>query len=339
MLQDYKTDVAVMILFFNRPEPLARVFAEVRRARPSQLFLYQDGPRSEADMPGIEACRKVVADIDWQCAVHRNYQTENAGCDPSNFRAQRWALATVDRCIFLEDDSIPAQSFFPFCKELLDRYADDPRIMMISGHNTEETWTRSPYDYLFTDTMNIWGWASWRRVISLWDTAYSFLDDADTMRLLRQETRRRGLRPEMIDAAKDHRASGREYYETLLWTAMLLNNGLAIVPTRNLITNLGAAAGSVHYSAQLATQPRRLRRLFTMGRHELDFPLRHPKHIIDDADYHDAFFRTHAWGHPWIKIGRSMEELALNLRHGQLRPIAKAVRLRIKKWMGLNRYK
>ena len=51
--QPAKVDVAVLILFFNRPERLKEVFDEVRKARPSRLFLYQDGPRGEADMAGI----------------------------------------------------------------------------------------------------------------------------------------------------------------------------------------------------------------------------------------------------------------------------------------------
>ena len=67
-------DVSVLILFFNRPKLLAQVFEQVKKARPARLFLYQDGPRGERDMPGIEACRKVVADIDWECEVHHNYQ-------------------------------------------------------------------------------------------------------------------------------------------------------------------------------------------------------------------------------------------------------------------------
>lgn len=67
-------DVAVLILFFNRPRQLAQVFEQVKKARPSRLFLYQDGPRGEKDLPGIEACRQVVADIDWECEVHQLYQ-------------------------------------------------------------------------------------------------------------------------------------------------------------------------------------------------------------------------------------------------------------------------
>ena len=38
-------DVSVLILFFNRSDVLEKVFAEVRKARPARLFLYQDGPR------------------------------------------------------------------------------------------------------------------------------------------------------------------------------------------------------------------------------------------------------------------------------------------------------
>ena len=51
-------DVPVLILFFNRPQQLSQVFEQVRKARPSKLFLYQDGPRGERDLPGIKACRE-----------------------------------------------------------------------------------------------------------------------------------------------------------------------------------------------------------------------------------------------------------------------------------------
>lgn len=82
-------DVAVLILFFNRPRQLAQVFEQVKKARPSRLFLYQDGPRGEKDLLGIEACRQVVADIDWECEVHQLYQEKNYGCDPSEYISDR----------------------------------------------------------------------------------------------------------------------------------------------------------------------------------------------------------------------------------------------------------
>ena len=142
----------------------------------------------------------------------------------------------------------------------------------------------------------------------------------------------------MLRMCRDHRESGREYYETIHWAAMMFGSGLAIVPTRNLINNLGAATESVHYSNSLATMPRRLRRMFTMPRYELEWPLRHPRYVIENVEYKEMVYRTQAYGHPWIKIGRSLEELALNLRHGNLRVIARALRNRVNKMLGRARH-
>ena len=337
-MQPYKTDVAVLIIFFNRPDHLGKVFAQVRQARPSQLFLYQDGPRGQRDMPGIEACRHIVADIDWQCDVHRKYQERNYGCDPSEYIAQKWAFSIADRCIVLEDDDVPSLSFFTFCKEMLDRYADDRRVWMIAGFNPEEQ-TPRPYDYMFTSVFSIWGWASWRRVIDTWDDTYAFLDDPDAMSRLNAVMRQRAYCRDTLRACYDHRASGKAYYETIFWASMVLNSGLAIMPTRNMINNLGATDGSTHYTGSLQTMPRRLRRLFTMRRFELQGPLRHPQHIIEDVDFKNQVYRTYAYGHPWIKAARSMEELWLNLRYANFAYIGRAIKNRILKMTGRARHK
>ena len=170
-------DISVLILFFNRPDHLSEVFVEVKKARPARLFLYQDGPRNENDLPGIEACRKVVEQIDWDCEVHRKYQERNYGCDPSEYLSQKWAFSLTDKCIVLEDDDVPSQSFFPFCKEMLDRYEHDERITMVAGFNEDETTEDVPDSYFFTSVFSIWGWASWRRVIDRWEGDYAFLND------------------------------------------------------------------------------------------------------------------------------------------------------------------
>ncbi len=323
----------VLILFFNRPQSLQPVFDTVRQARPHHLFLYQDGPRGDRDLPGIEACREVVSHVDWPCEVHRLYQEKNYGCDPSEFLAQRWALSIVDRCIFLEDDDIPSQSFFRFCDEMLERYKDDARVSMVAGFNTEDEWA-SPYDYLFTSTLSIWGWATWRRVVEQWDEHYTWLDNAETVARMEDVMRRRGDRMEMLRMARDHRASGKAFYETILWAHMMQTNTLAVMPTKNLVRNLGPAGDSVHFSATLETLPTRLRRLHTMQPHDLQWPLRHPPVMVDDIAFHDAVYRTHAWNNPGIKVRRSLEELWLNLRRGNFGEITKAVRRRISKWTG-----
>jgi len=333
-----KIDVAILLVFFNRPGTFEKVFRAVKEARPSRLFLYQDGPRGAKDMPGIEACRRIAEDIDWECDVKHLYQERNYGCDPSGYISQKWAFSMADKCIVLEDDSVPTQSFFPFCKEMLDRYEHDERVWMVAGFNSDEQTKDVAGDYFFTSVFSIWGWASWKRVIDTWDADYRFMDDPQTLRQLRQLIAQRQLRPDFLKMCADHKASGKAYYETIFWPSMLLNSGLAIMPTRNQINNIGAIEDSTHFST-LNTMPAALRRIFTMKRIEQSFPLIHPPHIIEHVAFKERVYRRHAWGHPWIKTRYAFIELWLNLRHGHFKQIGKSMAKRVRMWLGTEKHR
>ena len=340
MKHPFKTDIAVLMLFFNRADTFRHVFEEVRKARPSKLFLYQDGPRGARDMAGIEACREVVADenIDWECEVHRNYLTTNQGCDPSGYLSHQWAFSLADKVIVLEDDVVPSQSFFPFCKEMLDKYEHDERITMIAGFNIDEVSPDCHESYFFTTAFSIWGWASWRRVAERWDPTYSFIRDPQAMQKLEAIVKERNLRKDMLQMFRDHSQSGKEYFETIYWSDMLLHDGLAIMPSKNQINNIGLMADSTHFSAELKTTPHRIRKMFTMKRHELDFPLVHPARVEENRDYLERLYIINAWNHPWIKVQNSIEELFLNLRYGRFSHIGKSFTRRLRKWLGTDRH-
>ena len=336
-----KTDIAVLLLFFTRSDTFRQVFDAVRQARPSKLLLYQDGPRDEGDMPGIEACREIVSDahIDWECEVHRQYLDHNQGCDPSGFLSHQWAFSIADKVIILEDDVVPSQSFFPFCKEMLDRYEHDERISMIAGFNIDEVTADCSDSYFFTSAFSIWGWASWRRVAERWDPTYGFIRDQKAMEKLERVAKERNLRKDMLQMFRDHSQSGKAYFETIYWSDMLLNDCLAIMPQQNQINNIGLMADSTHFSAELKTTPHRIRRMFTMQRHELSFPLKHPQGVTENKAYLERLYRANAWNHPWIKVQNSIEELLLNLRYGNFAHIAQSITRRIRKWTGTEKHK
>jgi hypothetical protein len=221
---------------------------------------------------------------------------------------------------------------------MLDRYADDERITMIAGFNHEEK-TDAPYDYLFTTVFSIWGWASWRRVFNQCDEHYSMLDDPFNRHQLEAYVANRhegGI--EMWRKMQKHKASGNAIYESIIWSACTLNSGLTIVPTKNLIQNSAVSEESAHFQSSLKTLPRAMQRLLTMPMHELQWPLRHPKYVIENVEYKHRVYRIMAWGHPWIKIGRSLEELYRNLRYGQFGQIRNAIAARIQKLAGRSDY-
>lgn len=325
-------DVSVLVVFFNRPTMLAQVFAQIQKARPARLFLYQDGARNEQDIPLIEACREIVSHIDWECEVHRLYQERNFGCDPSGYLAHTWAFSLTDKCIVLEDDCVPALSFFQFCKEMLDKYENDPRVWMISGFNYDEI-SDVPYDYFFTSAFTISGWASWRRVIDHWDEHYSFLDDPFNRKQLAEVIKDRKYRSTFIETCEFHRKQNKAFFETIFWSSMMLNSALAIKPTRNMICNIGTSADSTHFAGSEKILPRPLRRIFTMKQLETEFPLKHPHYVIEYLPHKKNTYRILGWGHPYRKIARSFEELYLNVRYGNFKNIGRSIKYRIRKWL------
>lgn len=327
-------DVPVLLIFFNRPGCFVQVFEQVKKARPSKLFLYQDGARegNERDKIGVEKCRAIAENIDWECEVQRLYQKRNFGCDPSEYIAQKWAFSHVDKCIILEDDDVPSQSFFPFCKELLEKYTDDERINMICGMNNLES-VNSPYSYLFTETGSIWGWATWKRVVDEWEPNYDFLSDDYNLAQLKNYLERANFSPdEKIAIWESECKSGVEHYETILGSNQFLRHRLNIVPTRNMIINVGnTPEGSTHSMSSLNLIPKGLRRIYTMKSYEIEFPLKHPKYMINDVEFQRQLFRVMGWGHPFVQAYRRIEKAILILRHEGLRAVTQKVKSTLQK--------
>ncbi len=282
-----KIDISVLLIFFVREESLKLVFEQIREARPSRLFLYQDGARKgiSSDIINIQRCRDIVDDIDWECEVHKMYQGKNIGCDPSGFISHRWMFEHVDRGIILEDDVVPSQSFFPFCVDLLERYKDDTRVNLICGMNNVD-YSSAPTDYMFSRYGATWGWATWRRTMERHEEFYDFLEDTYTMDNLRLKYKKLNSR-----VWKWHSKTGVAYFETILESFQYTNSMYNIVPSKNMISNVGLGLETTHAVEALHLLPRRVRSLFYKKRYEIDFPLKHPKYVVEDMLFNHKFER------------------------------------------------
>ena len=174
-------------------------------------------------------------------------------------------------------------------------------------------------------------------MVDKWDENYAFLRNPYALSCLNEIIRERKMRRDFLYRCRRHIETGKPHFETIFRAALLMNSYLAITPRVNMVNNVGVSADSTHFAGSVAMLPKGYRRIFTMGRHELEFPLRHPQFVIEDTRYRRSVYRIFAWGHPWIKIGRSFEELFISLRHGQLKHIVRSVRNRILKLAGRNR--
>lgn len=285
--RESKIDVAVLLIFFCREKPFSKVFAAIKEARPSRLYLYQDGAREgrQDDIEGCKKCRQIAEDIDWECEVHRFYQEKNVGCDPSEYIAQKWMFESEEMGIVIEDDDVPSQSFFPFCKELLERYKDDLRINMICGMNNTDVSKHCNDSYFFTNKGSICGWASWRRVLDTWDPEYKFLDDPVTLKRLQDNSDSKEEYKKFINTCIRHKASGRAHYESINGAARRLYGRINIVPKYNMISNIGIDAVTTHGANDIRKLPKRIQKIFFKKTYEIDFPLKHPQYVIRDKQF------------------------------------------------------
>src|SRR5258708_3549575 len=163
----------ILFLIFNRPFPTRRVFAEIRKARPAKLFVAADGPRPDKpeDLETCRETREIIKDIDWPCEVQTLFRDKNLGCGVAVSGAITWFFQNVEQGIILEDDCLPDPSFFPFCTELLERYKDDERILLISGNFLQQKNKKFMVKASYYGTLipHLWGWASWRRAWAKYD--------------------------------------------------------------------------------------------------------------------------------------------------------------------------
>ncbi|MBR5419960.1 MAG: hypothetical protein IK115_02300 [Lachnospiraceae bacterium] len=165
--------VPVAFITFNRPDTTKEVFAAIRAAAPERLYHISDAPRegNADDAVKVEECRSYVREhLDWDCELVCVYADKNMGCRERVSSGITEVLSKEERIIILEDDVVPSQAFFPYCEALLELYADDPKVMMISGTNLVREW-ESGQDYCFSCFPSVWGWATWARAWKDYDAS------------------------------------------------------------------------------------------------------------------------------------------------------------------------
>ena len=290
-------DVPVLIIFFARPDTLAKVFEKVKEARPSKLFLACDGARegNDRDVSAIEECKKIVEDIDWECEVHKRYSEVNLGCGKGPSSAISWAFEHTDRLLILEDDCVPNDSLFPFMQEMLEKYKDDDRIGVVSGFNHFKEWDCGEYSYCFTKTAATLGWGPWKRVWEKYDYTLNAMDEPYCQRLLSSvfytERMRKARMGNWRHAAKETRQKKVNYWDVQFGFLKYSQSYLCIVPKGNLIYNIGVGAGSTHTEETKQTSWKPGKVLF-MPTVEMQFPLKHPSYVICDNEYDQKSFKV-----------------------------------------------
>lgn len=241
-------DIPILLCVFNRPELTTQVFEAIARQKPKRLLIAGDGPRVNRsdDQELVDQTRKVIERIDWDCSVKSDFSTINLGCRAQMAKAITWGFQQCERMIILEDDCVPNDSFFPYCRDLLDKYADENQVMTVSG-NTYPTSGFNDSSYRFSKYPLIWGWASWRRAWQHYELEMQRWNDSGVQQQVLDEFTDSESERNFWRDIFDRQSAGEINTWDYSWTfACWLNRGLTILPRQNLVSNIGFGDHATH---------------------------------------------------------------------------------------------
>jgi len=330
----YLIDIPVALVFFNRPNTLKKVFDSVKKIKPSKLFLIQDGARNGniEDIENIKKCRNILLEIDWECEVKKNYSDVNLGCGQRIYTGISWCFEYVDSLIILEDDCVPSDSFYLFCKEVLETYTKDPRIGMISGMNHLGKFSKITDDYLFAHVGSIAGWATWKRSWETIDFNLTMLNDENVKRLIRNLSKQPHVNKNLLKIGLEKKSILENGGNLTSWSFQrglndYLHSALVVVPRVNLMSNIGVTDNSVHTVNSIKKVPRGARFIYQLPLLEMEFPLNHPKYIIEDYEYNDLVNKVMR-PNRLITFYRSCESIFYRIIYGDIKSLWKGFKKR-----------
>jgi len=288
----------IAFIIFNHPDYTKAVFTEIRKARPKKLFIIADGPHTPSEEAVCKETRAVVETIDWPCEVYRNYAEKNLGLNERFRSGLNWFFENVEEGIILEDDCLPHSSFFKFAGEMLERYRDNERIMMISGDKFLLDFSITD-SYFFSRYFPIWGWATWRRAWKKYDVTIESWKLPESRKHLKKIYTQKYM---ISHASKlfDGIHSGKLNTWDVQWLyTCLMSDGLCIMPGKNLVSNIGiSGTHQGGYNQNLPTYD-----IYTPG------DLRHPETIIENTNYDGRFYERDFKPKPqtlWARLRRNI---------------------------------
>lgn len=286
-----KFEIPIVLLMFKREKAIIRIIERIKRVKPTKIYLVSDEGRSLEERELVKRCR-IAAEksINWDCEVIKNYAETNRGVYGNIALGAKWVLEREESAIFLEDDNLPEVSFFQYCKELLDKYKNNEKILWICGTNYLGQYTpEEDVSYMFTKQLLPCGWASWgNKFLKYYDGELKLAENIDLYKILKDKYDNKPLfeqqyfllKQEQIRKNKGERFHSWDYQMAF---SIRINDMYGISPVCNQIKNIGVDEFSEHGGSSfdsIMTQ-----RFCGMDSCTIEFPLKHPTAIREDVIY------------------------------------------------------
>ena len=135
-----------------------------KEAAESDLFIFSDGPKTEAKREAVEENRRYIHTISGFKSIHIVEHEKNQGLANSLIAGITDVVNNYGRVIVVEDDLVLSPYFLKFMNDALEKYKDDDRVGTITAY-VPPIKEQLPETFFLMYFM-CWGWATWKRA---WD--------------------------------------------------------------------------------------------------------------------------------------------------------------------------
>jgi hypothetical protein len=242
------SDLAPIVLFiYNRPDHTRQTLAALAAsplAQESKLIIYADGPKRPEHAESVAATRAIARATPGFGSVSLVERSENLGLARSIISGVTEACESYGRVIVLEDDLVVAPGFLAYMNRALDRYANEDRVMQISGYMFAVDRSYELPETFFLKLSSTWGWATWNRAWATFESdSGSLLErmkDVDS-----HEFNMKGSYPYMTALLDQHRGV-LNVWGVRWYASMFLRQGLCLHPAQSLVSNIGMDGSGEH---------------------------------------------------------------------------------------------
>lgn len=238
----------IVCFVYCRPEltrTMLESLASNELASESELFIYADGPKPNADervLSNIREVRKLIREKQWCKNVTLIESDSNKGLATSVIEGVTNIVNRFGKIIVIEDDALLSNHFLKYMNDALSTYENDRDVFSIGSWSyfIRPEKLKQPYFFRFPDSVT---WATYKRSWDLFEPdakiAKQKLIDRNLMQQFNAFEKLKYFEP-MLDL----QIEGKINSWAIRWTATaIINGGLVLYPPISMSKNIGIDSG------------------------------------------------------------------------------------------------
>lgn len=263
------TSYPVVFFVFKRPKTTYDFLSRMHKAGIKKIYVFADGPRSDQEKV---LTSQVKAEINRFKKSHSGttlitrYAPHNIGLRQNIITGLNAVFKKEKAAIIIEDDCVVSVDFFRFTQAMLTKYHSVAKVMSINGMSVGGNY--QGYSYSFTKYPQCWGWATWKRAWDLYNpTMPSF--NKKSWKVLAYSLSLSPILKSYFELMFNLVKKGQINTWDFQWTyAHFVNQGLAISPSTNLVSNIGFDSAATNTKTKTSVAALKAGELPTQLKHQ-----------------------------------------------------------------------